>query len=714
MKRLTIIALLALSSHAQAVEVRKTETPIRVDAVLDEPAWLEAAPMPLAWEWFPGDNIPAAVKTDAFITWSDDTLYVAFRAFDPNPDRIRARYAERDAALTDDTVGFLIDPFNDDRRAYQFRINPLGVQADAINSDVEGTEDFLWDGIWESAGRLTADGFIVEVAVPLQQLRIPTASAPQTWGFMAQRDWPRDVRHRFRSVITDQNRNCLICQLADVTGFGSATRGRQLEMTPTLTAATGEGVDLGVSGRWAITSGTSLAATINPDFSQVEADAAQLDVNTRFALSFSEKRPFFLEGADFFETQLPLVYTRTIGDPVGGFKFTGKTDADMYAVLLTRDRITNFLLPSAEFSSRTSIAQGSTTAAARYRHEFGANFTAGGIVTSRTGPQYSNTVVSGDSFFRLTEQDSFRVQLAGSQTRYPDALVETGQPAGNADGHGVLLSYNHADRDWTWNASYEEYAPDFRADAGLFNQVGVRFGQVDAERRIRGGPDRWFSNIYLGAGVDSTREYNGRWTEWGSDISIVYQGPRETTVDINLAPNQEFFDGRTYHNFRYNVLVATQLSRDIYAEISVNQGESIDFANKRGADFITISPATTFNIGRRISGRLTYSRQIFETREGARIFALDLPQARLLYHFSGRSFLRAILQYRDLTRAPELYLDPVAERERGFLSQLLFSYRINAQTVFLLGYSDNYAGDAVDLTQTDRAVFLKLGYAWLF
>jgi hypothetical protein len=711
MKRLAIVALLATSLQAQTVEVRKTADPIRIDAVLDEPAWVEATPMPLSWEWFPGDNIPAAVKTEALVTWSDDTLYVAFRAFDPRPGQIRARYAERDAVLTDDTVSFLVDPFNDDRRAYQFRINPLGVQADAINSDVEGTEDFLWDGIWESAGRLTGDGYVVEVAVPLQQLRTPTAPAPQTWGFMAQRDWPRDVRHRFRSVVTDQNRNCLICQLGDVTGFGSAARGPQVEVTPTITAASGEGVELGASGRWAITSGSSLAAMLNPDFSQVEADAEQLDVNTRFALSFSEKRPFFLEGADFFETRLPLVYTRTIGDPVAGLKFTGKTDADTYAILLTRDRITNFLLPSAEFSSGKSIEEPSTTAVGRYRHEFGANATAGGIITSRTGPGYSNTVASGDSFFRLTEQDSIRVQVAGSQTDYPEVL---GQPQGSIDGHGLLASYDHADRDWTWSAVYEEYAPGFRADVGLFNQVGVRFGDVNAERRIRGGPDRWFSNLYIGGGIDSTREYDGLWTEWGGDINVIYQGPRETTVEINVAPNQEYFAGRTYHNFRQSVFMATQLSRDVYTELSVSWGESIDFSNARAADFITISPAAVFNIGRRISGRLTYSRQIFDTQQGRRIFALDLPQARLLYHFSGRSFLRAIVQYRDVARDQEQYNLPVEERERGLLSQLLFSYRINAQTVFLLGYSDNYAGDAIDLTQTDRAVFLKLGYAWLF
>ncbi|HEX6641099.1 MAG TPA: sugar-binding protein, partial [Thermoanaerobaculia bacterium] len=336
-----IATILLAATLAAPVEVRSTTTPIRIDARLDEAAWTEATPIPVAYEWYPADNTAAPVSTEALVTYDDRNLYVAFRAKDPKPGLIRARFHERDAATGDDLVGFLIDPFNDDRRAYQFRINPLGVQVDAINSDVEGTEDFTWDGIWDSAGMVTADGYIVEVAVPLQQLRIPSRGGAQTWGFLAIREWPRDVQHRLRSVPTDQNRNCLVCQFQDLRGFETKAAGRNVEITPTLTGTNEDAFDAGVSARWAFTPGTSLQATINPDFSQVEADAAQLDVNTRFALFFPEKRPFFVEASDFFETRMPLVFTRTIADPAAGLKLTGKTGPHLYGLLVARDEITN-------------------------------------------------------------------------------------------------------------------------------------------------------------------------------------------------------------------------------------------------------------------------------------------------------------------------------------------------------------------------------------
>src|SRR5687768_15345778 len=137
---------------AAVLEVSPSTSPIRIDARLDEPAWAAATPVPVAYEWYPSDNTAAPVETEALVTYDERNLYVAFRARDPQPARIRARYSERYAASEDDVVGFYIDPFNDDRRAYQFRINPLGVQIDAINSDVEATEDLSWDAIWDSAG----------------------------------------------------------------------------------------------------------------------------------------------------------------------------------------------------------------------------------------------------------------------------------------------------------------------------------------------------------------------------------------------------------------------------------------------------------------------------------------------------------------------------------------------------------------------------------
>jgi hypothetical protein len=717
LRLVAVLALLCVPALAAATEVRKAAGPIRIDGVIDEQAWNDATPIALTHEWFPGDNVPAAVATTALVTFDDEKLYVAFRASDPHPELIRARYNERDGATADDNVGFLIDPFNDERRAYQFRINPLGVQADAINSDVEDTEDFSWDAIWDSAGRITSEGYEVEVAIPLQQLRLPSGSEPHTWGFAAMRDWPRDVRHRFRSVVTDPNRSCLICQFDDLSGFVTTRTGRNVEVTPTLTGTTGDGdsdVEAGVSGRWAITSGTSLQATLNPDFSQVEADAAELDVNTRFALSFPEKRPFFLEGADFFETQLPLVFTRTIADPLAGLKLTGKSGPNTFGVLVARDRITNFLIPSDQGSFRSSIAEDSTTAIFRYRHELGKNATIGGLVTSRSGPDYDNRVASADTFLRLTERDSLRVQFAGSRGNAPQGLGGK-----NIEGHALYARYFHGDRNWSWGSTYEEYSPEFRADAGLFDQVGVRGASAFAERRVRGGDKAgrtWFSNLYFSLGGDVTKQYDDEWTEWGADVVATYEGPHQSRISSNIfAPNQEFFAGRVYHNVRHNIDASIQATRDVNLGLFVNWGETIDFTNERAADFVTVAPSANFDVGRHIRGEFSWQRQTFWTEAGNRVFVVDIPQARMLYHFNRRAFVRAILQYRDVAREPDQYIVPVPREDRGFLSQLLFSYRLDAQTVFLAGYSDNYAGtDQIDLTRTDRAVFVKLSYAWLF
>jgi hypothetical protein len=333
----------------------------------------------------------------------------------------------------------------------------------------------------------------------------------------------------------------------------------------------------------------------------------------------------------------------------------------------------------------------------------------GGLVSMRRGEDYDNAVAAADSFYRLTERDSFRVQFAGSRTRYPNAIADAfKQEHGSFTGHGARLSYSHNDRDWSSGGTYVETSPGFRADSGFITQVGVRALSVFADRRIRGGADRWFRNLFVGGGADTTREFNGEWTEWGADLNLTYEGPRELSVELNASPNQEYFAGVTYHSFRYGVTTSMQLSRDVALGFSVRTGETIDFNNGQHANFVTAGAWSDINLGRRLRGELAWDYQVLDTKQGARVFDIHLPQARLLWHFSRRAYVRTILQYRMLS-----VVTPEMAEQRRLLTQLLFSYRVNAQTVFLAGYSDNYDGER-DLTRTDRAVFVKVGYAWLW
>jgi len=739
---LAVLCLLALSGDAAAAaaplasvmpaqrfEITRAASPIRIDGVLDEAAWETAAAIPVDHQWSPGDTEPAPVATTALVTYDDDRLYIAFRAADPEPALIRARYADRDAPTDDDTVGFMIDPFHDGRRAFQFRINPLGVQMDAVNSDVEGSEDFSWDAIWDSAGRITAEGYVVEVALPFRQLRFPATRDVQTWGFMAMRDWPRSLRHRMRSLITDQDRNCLVCQLQDLAGFERLETGRNLEVTPTLTGqlseerqgypggrfeSSGEDLEPGLSARWGVTSNLSLNLAVNPDFSQVEADSAQLEINERFALFFPEKRPFFLEGADFFETPLTLVFTRTVADPAVGLKLTGKQDAHAFGAFFARDRINNLILPGSQSASLTSINQDVTSGTLRYRRDLGKTSTLGALWAGREGDGYSNHVAGFDGVYRFTDSDVVRYQAVGSSTRYPDAFaVSRRQPQGSFDGHAAVLAYRHNDRDWSWHADYTELSPELRADSGFIDRVGVRSGSAGVTRRFRGTPGDWYSNIYATAAADGTQEYDGAFNEWGGDLVLTYEGPRQSEVSLAFAPNQEHFKGTTYHNTRQSLYAAFQPSGGSTVSTEVRWGEDIDVANNRPGDFVTLAQTLDLRLGRHAQGNLSWIHQAFDV-QGGRLFTVDLAQSRLFYHFNNRSFVRAILQYEWLERDPQLYLNTVEKKTEDLLTQLLFSYRLNAQTVLLLGYSDSYLGvDQNDLTQTGRTVFLKIGYALL-
>lgn len=328
----------ATASGAAIFQVSPAVSRIKVDGLLNEEAWQSAAVIPLIYEWTPGDNIEPPVKTDCLVTYDHNNLYVAFRCYDPEPRKIRAHLMDRDDTdrlILDDHVSFMVDSFNDERRGFQFRVNPLGVQADANFSGFEGYEDFSWDAIWNAAGRIEDWGYAIEVAIPFNQLRFRASETPQTWGFSAERSWPRGARHRITSHKRSRSVSCILCQFNKLVGFAGISPGRNIEINPTLTAVRTEAMDMGtfpegsleklnqkvdpgLTLKWGVTPNLILNATANPDFSQVEADVAQLEINRRFALYYPEKRPFFLEGADFFLTPINAVFTRTVADPAWG------------------------------------------------------------------------------------------------------------------------------------------------------------------------------------------------------------------------------------------------------------------------------------------------------------------------------------------------------------------------------------------------------------
>jgi hypothetical protein len=711
--------------------IQRLAKPITVDGVIDAAEWVDAKPIDVNWETFPGNNLEAKVRTEALLGYDDRNLYIALRAFDPNPSAIRAHLTDRDNAYSDDFIGVAIDTFNDERRAFEFFANPLGVQMDLTNNDVSGNEDDSWDAIWNSAGRIHADRYEVEMAIPFSQIRFrDSAEAEQTWGLDIVRVYPRDQRYRIGLHPQNKEKACYVCQMSKLTGFRGISPGRNLEIAPTLTTqrtdsrrtvtsplATGAfDTEPGVTTRWGVTPNLTLNGAINPDFSQVEADSPQLDVNNTFALFFNEKRPFFLEAADFFETPLNIVYTRTVAEPDWGLKLTGKEGVHGGGVFLARDARTQLVIPGSQRSDFLMIEETNTAGVLRYRHDVGKNANIGAMFTNRSGNDYANRVGGVDGNFRVTQRDTIQAQYLFSQTNYPDTVVRRFRQKESLSDDAMYLRYRHNSREWYWSASYTDIGTDFRADSGYMPRVGYSTADAALERIWWPKDDRktWYTRIFWGGDWDKTEESaTGATLEEEYESWIGFGGPMQSYVSLDVGTRRRSYNRRQFDREKF-VNLSTEITphKRVYLSLDFSTGDHIDFTNTEPAKRMYVNPYIRIRANRNLELGLSHQYEQLEREEG-RLYDAHLSELRAVYQFNIRTFVRALLQYSNVTRNPALYRVPPNRESKSLFPQLLFSYKINPQTVLFVGYSSNRIGtESIDYTEVDRTLFVKVGYAW--
>jgi hypothetical protein len=714
-------------------QIPRSEGEVKVDGRLDEGIWKRAASISLPYETRPAENTPAPVETEALVFYDTSYIYVGFRAKDPNPEAIRAHLSDRDTAWNDDFVGIVIDTFNDERRAVEFFTNPLGVQMDLFNDDVGGSESAAWDAIWDSAGRVTEWGYEVEMAIPFHQLRFPRERGDQTWGVDLVRFYPRSDRHRIASQPMDRNISCYLCQISKMEGFNGISPGRNLEINPTLVSSrTDERSDFpagdvetgdvdtepGLTVRWGVTPNLSLSGTLNPDFSQVEADVAQLDVNNQFTLFFPERRPFFLEGADFFRTNFNAVFTRNVSDPAWGLKLTGKQGKNGVGVFAAQDDVTNLLFPGSEGSDSDSFDFETNDTALRYRRDFGKNSAFGGVFTSRTGDDYSNVLGGFDGLYRINDKDSIEFQVLGSRTEYPLEIAEEfEQPEESFSDTAYRLEYEHEARNWRWFFEYTDVGEDFRADMGFMPRVDYTLLAGGLRRSWFGEEADWYNRISVGGDWDLTEDQSGQLLEREVEAWGQIAGPMQSFVFLKLTNRDRFFDG-VYFPDQYQVSSWSEIQPNgkLWFGMWWRVGDDVDFANTQAAETVVIEPNFRYNLGKHLRATLNHTYQKLDV-EGGQLFDVNLSQLRLVYQFNVRMFVRTTFQYQTVNRDPSLYIDEVDDESEDLFTQLLFSYKLNPRTVLFFGYSDNREGfanefETVELTKSDNTLFLKIGYAW--
>ncbi len=724
------LALPALSA-ADFKELPSTEQEIRIDGVLDEDAWQDAIQIDINVETKPGENIPARVKTTAYIVEDGLNLYVAFDAEDPDPSSIRAYLSDRDAAYNDDFVGIVLDTYGDERRAFEFFANPLGVQMDLTYDDINEREEDSWNAIWDSAGKITESGYVVEMKIPLSQLRFAKLDGKQSWGIDVLRMYPREHRYRMANNPQDRNINCYLCQFEKIEGLEDAKPSKDLEITPTLTASkvdttdspgvvplqSGDAeVEAGISIAWGITPGLTANLTINPDFSQVEADLAQLDVNNQFALFFPETRPFFLEGADYFRTPIRAVFTRTVVDPSVGAKLTGKRGNNTFGVFVAQDEVTNLIFPGAFGSDSESFDEENNAFVGRYSRSFGESSSVGGLVTVRNGEGYHNYVGGLDVRWKISDQHDIRLQYLSSDTQYPtDVAIEFEQPPTAFDGTAAYASYDYSSRNWFAFLRHQDRSAGFRADSGFVPRVDISQQVVGLGHNWYGDEDDWYSQLQLSADWDIAHDDSGRMIEREAEFNFRIRGPMQSRINMGGLTRDILFDDVLFKENRISLFTEIQPTGGLRLGFRSHYGDKVDFANTQLGEEMRMAPFINWNVNRHLLLRLDSNFVKLDSKSGPNIFDAQVHDLRMTWQFNLRSFIRLTAQLQDVKRNQDEYIDPVDTRTRDVGRQLLYSYKLNPQTVFFLGYSDALIedDDLSRLTTTDRTWFMKIGYAWL-
>jgi len=690
------------------LEIAPAKKPPVIDGKLDAGEWDGAYKMAEFKTFQPDYGKDPSQKTEAFFLYDPDNLYFAFRCTDTDPSKIKASISKRDAMFTDDCVGIIIDTYNTMQSGYGFLVNPLGIQGDGM-MDINGNLSSDQDYVWYSKGQIDDQGYVVEYRIPLQSIRFPGGKTI-TMRLAFFRQFVRTSEVASAPPLSP-DKGSIIAQSQPIAVSGLKFK-RVVELLPSVTAgdksaASGgrlkrveRTADVGLTGKFGLTNDMTLDAAVNPDFSQVESDAGQVDINLRYALFFPEKRPFFLEGNEIFQfagntEEAPLIamtHTRTIVDPVFGFKLSGKLGLrNTIAAIYARDS-----------QPDGGSDEHPTFSIFRLKHALKEDSYIGAFYTARDVQGGFNRVVGGDGRIRLTQTSIASFHLFGSFSK----------DAGGRDingGHALALRYTLDTRKVSLDIGYQDISRKFQVDTGFLQRTGLRRLAAFGMYRIypkskffqRIEPFYWSYHLY-----DTTSNK----LESFNLVTLRFQLPRTTQVRFDGILANEVFQGRSFGRSGLGLQASSQISKHLNMFVFFRHTGAIYYDpdapyqgdGNRASAGLEFQP--TENLDFLVD--LTYS-DFYRRSDRSKIYDYTLIRSFNTYQVNKYLFLRAIAEY-------NLYY-------KRFTVDTLVSFTYIPGTVIYAGYGSAFERvrwngsdyeESDRFLETKRGFFFKVSYLW--
>lgn len=670
-----------LDAKEVVVTITRTEHKPVIDAVLDDPTWADIEPITGFMQYVPVEGVAPSESTELYIAYDDDNFYLAFKCYDSEVSEIRATMAQREEVDNDDVIGFAFDTYNSEREAFLFNVNPYGIVSDFI-WQLGRWGDPGWDADVRSRGRIVEDGYCIEIAVPFKALRMPSKEE-QEWGFYALRSIKRKGEMAIWPPRTHKISN-LQAQAALLKGIKGVKTGSHFALLPYVFSSYKGGsseqdrpFDLGIDLRYGITSNLMVDLTLNPDYSQIEADPDEIELTERYGQELREKRPFFTEGTDVFASNQALLYSRIISNPLIGLKFTGKIGKYRVGILSVADDASNN--GSEDYYS-----------VLRVRRDVLKESSVGILALDKDNFQDGthNRIVSMDGNFRLGDIYSLKSQVTRSMTK--DVTGTYGETGYNLNLE--RLGANVYNGIW-----YNDFPEGFDAQTGYMLPVlGYReIGTHDAIFLRK--PFEWIDQIELHGELNGRFNYEDELKEDHFSVSAEASLDRIWTK-FEFSKNHEWYNEQDlrYSEFEYELWNTPVRYMEHY--LSVIWGGAVEYEES----FVGWSYQVEYDITLKPLSRVVYNmnfarEDLYHEYGGKRHKLQNVVWTKLSYKIVQNAFLRGIYQYNDLDKRSD--------------ASLLFAYEYRPLSNIYAGMNLNDFATGKQVADNLEA-FVKIGYLW--